>query len=408
MKHTSGPLLLAILLAAVPLCAQDPPAQDPPLPFGDLGGLGGDQPELAKPTVEISLHPAGAKRGDIVILGVQITVPEGYYTYDLARPDDTELMRQSATRVQLTGTAGLEATDETFRADRPAKTVIDKYVGKVREFEDRVTLFRRFRLKTSDSTSIAVEGSVRLQICNKDGCLPPETFPIAVALGDGPQLDVPVTDKHPLQYSQTPSRKVKGQDVPGPVKWTFELSPQDAKPGDTVTLSLTAKLEETYHIFALTQDKQNAGLPTRIKLTGLRGLEALDDSFVENREYETKLQENTVLKKTYEQRFFHGEVTWSRKFRVSPESDKPGQGVMGEVRYQFCDPSKCTKAKTTFALGQIDSADVIADQTDEGREHTIFDGTMHQALTMMNGPLMQQATTARRGNLLHRVAAIAA
>ena len=48
---------------------------------------------------------------------------------------------------------------------------------------------------------------------------------------------------------------------------------------------------------------------------------------------------------------------------------------------------------------------VIADQTDEGREHTIFDGTVHQALTMMNGPLMQQATTARRGNLLHRVAA---
>lgn len=376
MKHTSGPLLLllAILFAAVPVCAQeapqaDPPPQElpqqePPLPFGDLGGgFGGDQSEFAKPTVEISLHPADAKRGDTVILGIRITVPEGYYTYDLARPDDTELMKQSATRVQLTGTAGLEAIDEAIKADRAAKTVVDKYVGKVREFEDQVTLFRRFRLATSDPTSIAVEGSVRLQICNKDGCLPPETFPIAIALGDGPELDVAVSDEHPLQYSQTPSRKVKGQDVPGPVSWTFQLSPQDAKPGDTVTLSLTAKLEETYHIFALSQDKQNAGLPTRITLTGLRGLKSLDDAFVENRDYETSLQENTVLKKTYEQRFFHGEVTWSRKFQVSADPSKRGLGVMGEVRYQFCDPVKCTKAKTTFALGQVDSADAIADKT---------------------------------------------
>ena len=98
-------------------------------------------------------------------------------------------------------------------------------------------------------------------------------------------------------------------------------------------------------------------------MTGLRGLKSLDDAFVENRDYETSLQENTVLKKTYEQRFFHGEVTWSRKFQVSADPSKRGLGVMGEVRYQFCDPVKCIKAKTTFVLGQVDSADAIADKT---------------------------------------------
>lgn len=46
---------------------------------------------------------------------------------------------------------------------------------------------------------------------------------------------------------------------------------------------------------------------------------------------------------------------------------------------------------------------VVAFGTDENDETTTFDGTIPQALMMMNGPLIQKATGAERGSLLHQV-----
>ena len=47
---------------------------------------------------------------------------------------------------------------------------------------------------------------------------------------------------------------------------------------------------------------------------------------------------------------------------------------------------------------------VIAFGTDENDEKTTFDGTIPQALMMMNGDLMQRATGTKSGSFLHRVA----
>lgn len=42
--------------------------------------------------------------------------------------------------------------------------------------------------------------------------------------------------------------------------------------------------------------------------------------------------------------------------------------------------------------------------TDEGEEHNSFDGSIHQSLTMMNGPLIKQAISKDDGSMLRRVA----
>ena len=46
---------------------------------------------------------------------------------------------------------------------------------------------------------------------------------------------------------------------------------------------------------------------------------------------------------------------------------------------------------------------VVAFNTDENDEVTTFNGTIPQALMMMNGELVQKATSAERGSFLNRV-----
>ncbi len=55
----------------------------------------------------------------------------------------------------------------------------------------------------------------------------------------------------------------QGEDV---VKWTGELRPADARPGEYAQLVLTAKIKDTYHIYSLKQPE--GGLPTTFEVTG--------------------------------------------------------------------------------------------------------------------------------------------
>ena len=48
---------------------------------------------------------------------------------------------------------------------------------------------------------------------------------------------------------------------------------------------------------------------------------------------------------------------------------------------------------------------VVAFGTDEGEETTTFNGTIPQALMMMNGELVNRAASAEKGSFLHTVAA---
>ena len=337
MRRLLTPWLLLVL--AVPATAQDLVN-----PFGDLGG---EFQEPQKPEVTSSLHPAGAKPGDPVTLAIEVVIPEGYYTYSLGKTPNS-------TRIQVTGTTGLEPLDKAPTPDHPPKVVIDKLVGKYEKFVERVVWRQKFRM-ADGAEPVAVTGGITLNICNQNGCLPPERFPIDVALGDGPEFPAPATDRHPFTSQITPTHKVGGREVATPVTWQFELTPADAGPGDAVTLTLTATLEKDYHIFALSQDRKNAGLPTQITLEGLRGLRPLGSGFEENRPFETKV--TTIGTKKIEQRFFHGTVTWSRTFQVADSATKSGYGVRGQLGYQYCNAAGCLKGKASFALGAVAASD---------------------------------------------------
>ena len=342
---------LTLLLVVAPAWSQDQPT-GPELfqPFGDLGGGPTTNAELK---ITTSLHPATAKPGDTVTLAIEVIVPEGYYTYSIGD-------EPNSTAIKITGHAGLNAPDSAPQPDHPPKVEITK-IGKV-DFRQEKHIGRvvwRQVFKRAADEEATVGGSITLSMCNESGCLPPETFPLAVTLGEGPKFPGEATnDSHPLALDIKPTEKTGGGEHPSPVTWHIELSPAKAQPGETVTLSLTATLTDGFHIFALTQDKANGGLPTRISMKGLRGLEPIGAGFVEDRPFEEKAIQ--LPTGDVQQKLFHGAVTWSRTYRVTEAASESGYGTQGQVLYQYCDEKGCLKGRVSFALGQVGPGDTIS------------------------------------------------
>ena len=331
---------IAVLVVTAPAVAQDQP--DLFQPFDNLGD--GPGAVAAVPKITTSLHPAAAKPGERVTLTIEVIVPEGYYTYSIG--DDP-----NSTIIKISEHAGLETLDKAPRPDHPAKIEVTK-IGKM-DFRQEKHIGRavwRQAFKRGDGQA-SINGAITLSMCNATGCLPPEEFPIELALGDGP--------KFPFTHDITPTTKAGGQETPTPVSWHIELSPGFARPGDTVTLSLSATLEDGFHIFSLSQDKNNGGLPTRISLQGLRGLEAVGDGFEEDRPFEKKTVE--LPTGNVEQQLFHGTVTWSRTFRVTDSAIESGYGARGRVLYQYCDEKGCLKGRVSFVMGHVGEEDKIAE-----------------------------------------------
>jgi suppressor for copper-sensitivity B len=346
--------MLSVLLPAVPARSQDQPA-GPDLfqPFGSLAGDPGSDEQMK---VTASLHPANAMPGETVTLAIEVIIPEGYYTYSTGDENNP-------TTLKFTDHAGLDSPSTKPRADHPPKVVVTK-IGKTdfrqEKYIGRVVWRQAFKRAAGNAS---VNGTITLSMCNAQGCLPPEDFPIQVTLGEGPELAETDHDLHPFELDITPTLKTGGTDKPTPVSWHIQLSPSDAKPGETVTLALSATLQDGYHIFALSQDSSHGGLPTRFFIEGLRGLEDTGDGFVEDRAFETKSVQ--LATGTVEQKLFHDTVTWSRTYRVTQDADKAGYGTRGRVLYQYCDKIGCRKGRVAFSLGHVAANDSVAKTGDD-------------------------------------------
>jgi len=114
-------------------------------------------------------------------------------------------------------------------------------------------------------------------------------------------------------------------------KATFaaELSPSTAQPGAEVTLTVTAKLPPNTYIYSTTGDFD---LRTKITVTNLIGLEPINIEFTPDRDPVTK--QDPVFNRPLSK--FHGDVSWSKKFRVQTGADPEKVEVDLEIEGQYC------------------------------------------------------------------------
>ena len=114
-----------------------------------------------------------------------------------------------------------------------------------------------------------------------------------------------------------------------------------------MTLFVTAKLENEWHTYSLTQPDAG-GAPTEIDGVTLHNLEALGNGFEADRPYVLEDTEIGPLQT------HAGEVTWSRKYRVASTATAGDFGIQGTITYMICDEDICKPVNSVdFTVGNV-------------------------------------------------------
>ena len=132
----------------------------------------------AKPTVTVTLGPAGAKPGDEVTLAVKLAVPPGSYTYSMSPAFGGN------TKIEISRTNGLRSIDAAFKPDHSPKTVYDQvFEQDIEKFYETVVWSRKYRIAAdADPLDVSIKGTFRGQVCNDRTCRPiTERFEVSLA-----------------------------------------------------------------------------------------------------------------------------------------------------------------------------------------------------------------------------------
>ena len=148
----------------------------------------------------------------------------------------------------------------------------------------------------------------------------------------------------------------------GKAEFTATLTPATAKPGDEVTLTVTTKLPPQSYIYAMTGDFE---MRTQITTTNVVGLEGVDAEFKPSREPEIKFDPLLKIKVGK----FHGNVSWSKRFRIDPHARVDQVAIELQLEGQYCSEGaggQCTpiqppaKLRATLVDSGSDSAAIPA------------------------------------------------
>ena len=337
------PLVFALVTAVVAPAAAEPKLSDL-LGIAKEGTGSSGEPEVAA-----RLVPADARPGDGVTLLITVKLPPGMHTYS------TNPAFSGYTQIRLSQIRGLKPLTDEFVPDRPPKVEFDKILQQsIETHEGEVTWKRVYQvLPTVSRDDVALEGEIKLTVCDDRSCrrIPPQSFRVALIEKSGSGANA----QGPAQPAFTHREKPKYLGKPGPAEVRVRLAPENAGPGERVTLTVAIHLEDDWHTYSITQQSGPGALPTVIKLNKAKGLVPIGESFTASKAPEIKTLEEGD--QSYPIEMHHGTIQWSRQFEVQADADKEGYGISGEIRYLVCTGNRCLQPKTvSFELGDLTGA----------------------------------------------------
>lgn len=312
---------------------------------GDLFNLGGSSGGGDSSKATLTLKQGEGDESDVATLTINIPVADGSYTYASSGAFG------GRTRVDFEKLSGLEPIDKGLIPDRDPTAYNDPLLQMlIHKYEQPISFTQRFRILPSAATTGAkLKGELNYNICTSGAngtCTPHDIeFNIAVEDLDMSGIDVGPAPDPVYAFEHAPTRKSGGRELPGRSAWTATLTPENAAPGDAVTLTVSSRLQPGFHTFAIDHDRKNVGLPVRFEITHLHGLTDDGAKFAADRDPEIHLFEGK------QQRIHHDEVSWSKTFVVA--ADAVDYGVGFETRFQVCDASSCVPGRFTALLGVL-------------------------------------------------------
>jgi len=308
-------------------------------------GLGLEDETSRGLQLETTLTAERLEAGAVATLTVKAIIPQGFHLYSM----DPEYAGR--TRIELSETPGLTAVGD-FKADRAPKRVHDETLDQeLEEFTGSVAWTRSMRI--TDPTNAKVTGKFIGTYCSSGAggqCLRVnENITATLTQSVAPPAQ---SESGNASFSAVESPLV-GKE-PGPATLRFSLAPEDAQPGETVTLNVTMTLDDGWHTYAVTQPRVPGARPTTFKLEKSRGLTPIGEEFVADQDPKRSMLETGEGESPIEEHL--GTVTWSRQFRV----DEADYGIEGSVNYVTCRDQLCNQPKTVaFALGDLEGASSV-------------------------------------------------
>ena len=134
-----------------------------------------------------------------------------------------------------------------------------------------------------------------------------------------------------------------------PVSTGVAVVPSQVRPGETVSLVVTAKIAPSWHIYAI--DKPvGVAKPTSLQLTLPEGV-VPEGKWQIPEAHEFKAGGQTADGPTF---VYDGEVSFYRQLKVSPESKGGQLDITCEFGYMACDDSTCRPPKVLPIPASID------------------------------------------------------
>ena len=141
-------------------------------------------------------------------------------------------------------------------------------------------------------------------------------------------------------------------DQPGPAKkdspralkskfavFTPSVEPAEARPGETVTYKVTAKLDPGFHVYKYGKEQGAGPTNTSFDFFDTAGLK-IDGDWTASQEPEKHKDPNFDELDLVE--YHEDEVTWSIKLKI-PNGTEPGKKVLRcQAAYQVCDAKQCS------------------------------------------------------------------
>jgi hypothetical protein len=154
----------------------------------------------------------------------------------------------------------------------------------------------------------------------------------------------------PLRNTAAVAQQKQFKDIVQEINATIE--PAEAKPGQTVTWKLTAKLIPDWHTYPAKQiDKNAADSVTKFDFSDLKkvGLN-VSGAMKDPPKFKKKAEPTLKIK---ELRYYEGEVVWTQQLKLAADV-KPGKHKLPvKVTMQVCDEKGCLPPETVMTEAEI-------------------------------------------------------
>lgn len=315
----------------------------PQLSLGDLGD------DAAQATFSASYR----YEGDKALLSVTAEMRPNWYVYSVTQKPGGPI----PTTLKITSPADVKI-DGPWVADVKPKITKNEVVWPglpIEEHSEPVTWTVSLAVPSGFSFSGPISIAVGAQVCKKDGSCIPINEKITASLVGSPADGKPAMQVA-AEISDAEAEKTEGvtefRNKASKVQWVGEVS-KSAAPGSTVMLTITAKPDPTFHVYAAATD----ALPNRT-------------NFVVTEKSGLKLGEpkppsdpivKTVLEGLDPISYHEGDVTWTIPVEIGSDVTPGTKKIVGQIAYQACTDTSCLQPKALQFTARIDVSPTASD-----------------------------------------------